>query len=267
MIPFPDGRPQVLYDIALSSTGEIGAITQQGSGIGPLSFWQRSPLLGGNWFSTQLGPSGEQSLFGPSADVVYDTSSRPYVIGLDRLTRSNSVVAYHFNITTGVWQLDTLETTISSPPIADVAAAANDDGVLGAAWVNNGVLKYAYMDTNEQSPSWVTTTVASTTPTGTQLELSQGVGLAYDRTGRPVISFVERSNRQIWVAYDPPLVTAPSAPVAGDFNGDGSWTPATSTSGHRRWPRAALPAMQTPTGTAMALISLSGNSSWAAMRS
>jgi hypothetical protein len=44
--------------------------------------------------------------------------------------------------------------------------------------------------------------------------------LAYDKTGLPVISFVERNNRQIWIAYDPPLLTTPSTP-AGDFNGDG----------------------------------------------
>jgi hypothetical protein len=221
MIPFSQGRPEVLHDVALSRTGDVGAITQQSNGLGPLNFWQRSPLLGGNWFSTPLTPTGEQTLFGPSADVVYDTSSRPHVIGLNRVTTSNSVVAYHFNITSGLWELNILEGTLNSPPIADVAAAANDDGMLGAAWVNNGVLKYAYMDTNEQTPNWVVTTVASSTPTGVPLETVQGVGLAYDKTGLPVISFVERSNRQIWVAYDPPLITTPSGHASGDFNDDG----------------------------------------------
>jgi hypothetical protein len=88
------------------------------------------------------------------------------------------------------------------------------------------------MDTNEPAANWVVTTVTSATPTGAQIELSQGVGLAYDKAGLPVISFIERSNRQIWIAYDPPLLTAPTAPVEGDFNGDGfvdagdleSWT-------------------------------------------
>src|SRR5690606_21220314 len=67
--------------------------------------------------------------------------------------------------------------------------------------------------------------VANTTPTGAQLELSQGVGLAFDKAGLPVISFVDRTTRQIWVAYDPPaafgggLTDQPGA--EGDFNGDG----------------------------------------------
>jgi hypothetical protein len=218
MIPLPPGRPETLHDVALAPTGEIGAIVQQSNGLGPLSFWQRTPLLGGAWLSTQITPlTGEQSLFGPSADLVYDARSRPYVIGLDRLSTNNSIIAYHFNPMSGAWQRNTIETSLDSPPISDVAAAVNDKGVLGAAWVNDGVLKYAYLDTNETSPNWVTTIVASTTPTGMPLELSQGVGLAYDKSGLPVISFVERSNRQIWIAYDPPLI----AHATGDFNGDG----------------------------------------------
>jgi hypothetical protein len=112
-----------------------------------------------------------------------------------------------------------------APPIADVASAANEDGILGAAWVNNGALKYAYLDTNSVAPHWVVTSVANTTPTGIPLELAQGVGLAFDNAGLPVISFVDRTMRQIWVAYDPPtafgggVIDQPGA--EGDFNGDG----------------------------------------------
>jgi hypothetical protein len=108
---------------------------------------------------------------------------------------------------------------LGGPPIADVAAAVNGQGIVGAAWVNFGTLKYAYLDTNEQSPHWIVSTVATATPTNIPLELAQGVGLAYDKSGLPVISFVDRSSRQIWIAYDPALTAAP--PATGDFNGDG----------------------------------------------
>jgi hypothetical protein len=219
MIPFPGGRSEVLQDAALSPLGDIGAITQQISGIGPFTYWQRSPLLGGAWMSSQVGASNDQSVFGPSADLTFDTSARPHVVALNRVSSANSVLAFNFNIMTGAWQTNTLDTTISSPSIADVAGAANDFGIVGAAWVNNGVLKYAYLDTNDPNASWVTTAVTSTTSTGALLEASQGVGLAYDKAGLPVISFVERSSRQIWIAYDPPLLTAPLTP--GDFNDDG----------------------------------------------
>jgi hypothetical protein len=221
-IPTPPNQGK-LFDIALAPSGEMGAVTQFSNGDGPLTFWQRSPLLGNNWLSTPINPDSRNQprLFGATVDLAYDSSSRPHIIGIDRLTTSNSVAAFRFDIMTGAWISSTLDTSINSPPIADVAAASNDDGIVGAAWVNNGVLKYAYMDTNEPTPDWVITTVASTTPTAMQLELSQGVGLAYDKAGLPVISFVERNNRQIWIAYDPPLLTAPTAPAAGDFNGDG----------------------------------------------
>src|SRR5690606_20871002 len=115
--------------------------------------------------------------------------------------------------------------SINFPGAVDVAAASNDDGILGAAWVSGGTLKYAYLDTNEISPEWTVTAVANTTPTGVPLELSQGVGLAFDKAGLPVISFVDRTTRQIWIAYDPPsafgggLTDQPGA--EGDFNGDG----------------------------------------------
>lgn len=91
--------------------------------------------------------------------------------------------------------------------------------------VNGGALKYAYLDTNEISPQWVVTSVANTTPTGLPLATAQGVGLAFDNAGLPVISFVDNTMRQIWVAYDPPsafgggVTDQPGA--EGDFNGDG----------------------------------------------
>ena len=219
-----------IFDVALSKSGDISAITQFSGGGGPLTYWQRSPLLGNNWFSTVVPPGGGESqegLSAPTADLVFDGASRPHIIGVSQSRNpANRVLAQRFDITTGAWITSTLDTASPSfPGIADVAAASNDDGILGAAWVNNGVLKYAYLDTNETSPSWVVTNVAATTPTGVQLELSQGVGLAFDNAGLPVISFVDRTMRQIWVAYDPPsafgggVTDQPGA--EGDFNGDG----------------------------------------------
>jgi hypothetical protein len=235
-IPGLQPSQQKLFDVALSDTGDVGAVTQFPSGSKSVTYWQQSPLLGGAWLKSPLviDPRNEQTLFGPSIDLTFDSASRPHILGINRLTTNNSIAAYRFDTTTSLWASSILDTaaTIGAPPIADVAAAANEDGILGAAWVNNGVVKYAYMDTNEPSPNWVVTTVAATTPLGTQIEFSQGVGLAYDNAGLPVISFVDRGNRQIWIAYDPPLLTAPSDPLAGDFNGDGfvdasdlnSWT-------------------------------------------
>jgi hypothetical protein len=219
-----------LFDVATSSTGDIGAVTQGSNISGPLTYWQRSPLLGNAWFSTKVpavvDPRIQDSLFGPSVDLMFDDASRPHFVGINRISSFNNVAAYRFDITTGAWTSSVLDTGAGNgPPIADVAAASNDDGILGAAWVNNGVLKYAYLDTNVVSPSWVVTNVATTTPTGVQLELSQGVGLAFDNAGLPVISFVDRTTRQIWVAYDPPtafgggVTDQPGA--EGDFNGDG----------------------------------------------
>jgi hypothetical protein len=215
---------QKIFDIDVSNSGDIGAITQDTRG-GATQFWQRSPLLGNAWFSTPF-TVGEQQLFAPSADLVYDETSRPHVIGLNSNSIRNAVEAFRFDIPTGAWTLSHLDTALmTGPGIADVAAASNDDGIIGAAWVNGGALKYAYLDTKETSPQWVVTSVANTTPTGLPLAPSQGVGLAFDNAGLPVISFVDSQTRQIWVAYDPPtafgggVTDQPGA--EGDFNGDG----------------------------------------------
>ncbi len=218
-----------LFDIATSPFGDVAALTQSYSGTGSTKYWQRSPLLGGNWLSTELpfeSRTKTPSLYGPSVDMVFDASARPHILGLNRTDNWNSVTAYSFDVTLGTWSTSELDAGQNpGPAIADVAAATNDDGIVGAAWVNNGALKYAYLDTNEATPQWVVTTVANTTPAGTPLALSQGVGLAFDKAGLPVISFVDLAMRQIWVAYDPPsafggsVMDAPGA--EGDFNGDG----------------------------------------------
>jgi hypothetical protein len=219
---------QKLFDVAISNIGDVGAVTQVSSGNGPLSFWQRSPLLGNNWYSTivPMDSRTDETLFGPTIDLSFDAASRPHIIGVNRLTSLNRVTAYRFDVTTGSWASSILDTAANgAPPIADVASAVTEDGIVGAAWVNNGALKYAYLDTNDVSPHWVVTSVANTTPTGIPLELAQGVGLAFDNAGLPVISFVDRTMRQIWVAYDPPsafgggITDQPGA--EGDFNGDG----------------------------------------------
>lgn len=217
-----------LFDIATSPFGDVAAVTQPIGGNGPLSYWQRSPLLGGGWLSAKLpyGGRSEEAIFGPSVDLTFDSSASPHIVGINRVSPRNSVAAYRFDVTTGAWTSSTLDTSgVNGAPIVDVAAATNDAGVVGAAWVNSGTLKYAYLDTNEASPQWVVTSVAATTPTGIPLELAQGVGLAFDKAGLPVISFVDRTMRQIWLAYDPPsafggaFTEQPGA--EGDFNGDG----------------------------------------------
>ena len=220
---------QKLYDVATSRLGEVGAITQSTGGGGPLTYWQRSPLLGNAWFSTPVpanDPQLQNTLSGPTVDLLFDDSSRPHLIGVTQSRGPNVVVAQHFDITTGAWISSPLDSGgPGSGVVSDVAAARNDDGIIGAAWVNNGALKYAYLDTNAVSLNWVVTSVATTTPTGVPLENYQGVGLAFDKAGLPVISFVDRTTRQIWVAYDPPsafgggVTDVPGA--EGDFNGDG----------------------------------------------
>lgn len=217
-----------LFDIATSPFGDFAAITQGSNGTGQFTYWQRSPLMGSNWNSTKLPINPQvpnQSLLGYSADLTFDTSGRPHILGVNRRDSGNSVLAFTFDVTLGAWSSSALDVGTSGSGIIDVAAAANDDGIVGAAWVNNGMLKYAYFDSNEPAGQWVVTSVASTTPTGVPLEISQGVGLAFDKAGLPVISFVDRTMRQIWVAYDPPsafgggVTDQPSA--EGDFNGDG----------------------------------------------
>ena len=217
-----------LFDIAVSSFGDVGAVTQTvatNAGTSAITYWQRSSLLGNKWLSTNIAIDrlSESPLIGPSVDLNFDSIGRPHIVGV---SQSNRVMAYRFDAMTGGWVSSTLDSP-SNPPtadIVDVAAASNDDGILGAAWVKKGVLKYAYLDTNEISPSWVVTNVAVTTSTGLQLAPTQGVGLAFDHAGLPVISFVD-TMRQIWIAYDTPtafgggLTDQPGA--EGDFNGDG----------------------------------------------
>ncbi len=218
-----------MYDVAISTFGDVGAVSQTNAtstGTSAITYWQRSPLLGNTWLSTNINidSRSETELLGPSVDLNFDATGRSHIVGVNK--GGAKVLAYRFDTMTGTWMSSILDTSAPNTlTIADVAAATNDDGVLGAAWVNNGILKYAYLDTNQISPSWVVTNVATTTPTGVQLELSQGVGLAFDKAGLPVISFVDRTMRQIWVAYDPPtafgggVTDQPGA--EGDFNGDG----------------------------------------------
>lgn len=217
-----------LFDIAVSPFGDVGAVTQTVAtnvGTSAITYWQQSSLLGNKWLSTSIpiDARSESPLIGPSVDLNFDSVGRPHIVGV---SKSNKVMAYRFDAMTGGWVSSTLDSP-SNPPIADivdVAAASNDDGILGAAWVKKGVLKYAYLDTKEISPSWVVTNVAATTPTGLQLAPTQGVGLAFDHAGLPEISFVD-AMRQIWIAYDPPtafgggVTDQPGA--EGDFNGDG----------------------------------------------
>ena len=210
---------QKIFDYAVSSFGDAAAITQRSGGNGPLSYWQRSPLLGNAWISQPIGPEfTNEVLYAATADLLFDSVARPHVLGVGNYFSSNTFVdAYRFDVISASWKSARLDTSASGQRIIDVAAAANDQGIIGAAWVNNGVLKYAFMDTAQTFPQWITTTVTTVTPTGQQLEPSQGVGLAYDSAGLPVISFVERNNRQIWIAYDPPM----SGAIEGDFNADG----------------------------------------------
>lgn len=209
---------QKVFDIAKSPLGDLGVITQNadGGGYNPVTFWQRTRLLGDAWLSTPLFSQGEAMLYGASLDFVYDSVSRPYVAGLDRNEYGNSVVAYRFDIVSGEWSRSTLDTA-SGGQIADVAMATNDEGIVGAAWVNDGTLKYAIFDGNQINPNWMITTVASVAPNGSPLKEAQGVGLTFDRSGLPVISFVAEQDDEIWIAYDPPL----QAPLTGDFNFDG----------------------------------------------
>ncbi|BBO36550.1 hypothetical protein [Lacipirellula parvula] len=205
-----------VYDIAKSPLGDTGLISQSADFGGAVTFWQKTRLLGDTWLSTPLNNPGESSLFGASLDLAYDSASRPHVVGLNASQEFNSVVAYHFDVVSGGWLSSTLDTA-SYPGIADVATAANDQGIVGAAWVNDGTLKYALFDGNQPNPQWTVTTVANFLPGGSAIREAQGVGLAFDRLGLPVISFVAEQSNEIWIAYDPPV----TAPIAGDFNHDG----------------------------------------------
>lgn len=219
-----------IFDVAVSNSGDVGVITQLTNGGGPLTYWQRSPLLGNTWMPTLIPSNDSQgidSVYAPTTDLVFDNAARPYAIGVSQSrSPANRVIAHRFDITTGAWVTSILDSGSSTfPGIADVAAATNDDGIVGAAWVSGGSLKYAYLDSNVAAPEWTVTTVAITTPTGVPIENSQGVGLAFDNAGLPVISFVDRTSRQIWLAYDPPSVfgggVTDQPGAEGDFNGDG----------------------------------------------
>ena len=201
-IPGLQQSEERLYDIAVSGLGDVGAVTQLGTTSVPVKFWQKSPLLG-SWISTNLNPQGS-FLYGPSLDLLYDSAGRPHVLGIDRPASLNSVVAYTFNIISATWNSAILDIA-SGPRIEDVTAATDGSGTLGAAWVSNGVLKYASLDTTQIAPAWDVSIVTSITPLGTNVQLGQSVGLVFDRNGLPVISFVDNSNSQIWIAYDPPV--------------------------------------------------------------
>jgi hypothetical protein len=193
-----------IFDVSLSRFGDQAAVTQDFS-QGTINYWQQSPLLG-TWNSTTL--ASDNDLAGPSLDLLFDASARPHVLGVNNVNQTdNSVVAYRFDIISGTWISTVLEssTEVNNERIIDVTAATDGSGTIGAAWVNNGTLKYAYLDSTQIAPAWQVTTVTDTTPLGGSLLSWQGVGLEFDRNGLPVISYLSDNSDEIWIAYDPPI--------------------------------------------------------------
>lgn len=180
--------PTTLVDVAVSPTGELGAIDDTGR------YYQKTAWTGA-WGTTNVGVTMSQD-----ADLEINSNGKPYVVG----NYSGSIVASSFDVATGYWTSQILS-TVGSPSSA--VAAADSRGGVGAAWVDydsvtsSNVLRYAY----NNGDRWTVHAVTNSIKTGSLSETlmsSQRVGLAYDANDLPVISFISNSG-QIWLAYDP----------------------------------------------------------------
>jgi len=184
-------------DIAVSPSGDIGVLGSD------LVYYQYSPLLE-DWFQTSF--AGYLPGVPMSTDLELDALGRPHVLSMVSSGGNTDLIALDFNVMTGQWMPSTVD-TVSEPSFTIKASAASDStGVVGAAWVDEGVLKYAYKDGNNP---WTTMVVTSSVydPVGHQhyeLRDFQSPGLAFDADDLPVISFVDTSSK-IWLAYDPPV--------------------------------------------------------------
>lgn len=178
-----------IVDMDVSPAGEVGVIASD------MKFWQYSGWLGA-WTSATLSTTYPNS---ESMDVAYDSFGRPHVVA----TYSSTLVAFDFNTVSGTWNSTTLASNVSSS--TRLTLAANDDGTVGTAWVdNNGLLTYAYKhDLN----NWATSIVTST---GSTFSSAYQVGITYDYADLPVLAYRPYNGSNIIVAYDPVVVPEPA---------------------------------------------------------
>jgi hypothetical protein len=205
-----------IVDIATSASGDVGVLVQNQSTQqdGPVTYWQNSPLLGG-WQSTPNPPPTPNpfgSFSSSSLELAFDSAGRPHFAGVVAPGTTTALRAFSWNVISGQWISQDLDISTNGS-IDGVALAASDEGMVGAAWVNNGALKYAFRDSTVVSPNWTVTTVTTSlfdpdTQQQFPVHQRQSVGLAFDTNGLPLISFVvgsSPSDTHIWLAYDPPV--------------------------------------------------------------
>lgn len=194
--------PACLMDVAVSPTGETGAIDGAGN------YYQKMAWTG-EWAKTlQLTSIANQAV-----DLTMDKSGVPHIVSL---TTSSGLVASDFNVMNNCWTSQTLALSTPSSMFFGATVAADDRGGVGAAWVeslgsDSGKLMYAYK--KDALTGWATHVVTAG-PSSSGVLSNQRVGLAFDANDFPVISFVAGSDKGIWLAYDPPsAVPEPSSLV------------------------------------------------------
>ncbi|MEX0744067.1 MAG: PEP-CTERM sorting domain-containing protein [Phycisphaeraceae bacterium] len=180
----PTGGAPII-DMAVASDGTLGAIADNGR------YYENRF---GQWQSLDFDDFGPQ-VWGDQARLTFDAQSRPHISAVS----SGDVYTFHFSTAAGEWV--TTEHGFTEADFIPIASTTLNGGEVGISWIENGTLKYSLFDgTGTWTQSAVTTGF---------MEPWQGLGLAFDWDGLPVISF-ER-NGGYWLAYDPVPVPEPTS--------------------------------------------------------
>lgn len=194
----PSGSsPVAIVDIAVSPTGEIGVVDQEG-------YYYQKMAWTGAWGATKINQTATAF-----SDLAMDSLGRPHVVSS---LGTSALVASDFDVMSGCWTSQTL----GASTMLGATVAADDLGGVGAAWVQDfgsgyGKLMYAYK--KDALTGWATHEVTAGLSASDLVTPNQRVGLAYDANDFPVISFVTGCGN-ICLAYDPPTaVPEPSSLV------------------------------------------------------
>jgi len=185
---YPGYAGHRIIDIAASTNGDVAALDES------QYYHHYSPLLG-QWLTTHLPPLvAGSSLDRYSLDLTFDSLGRPHVVG--RTSNNNEAVALDFDVATGQWSVTTLAQLGYS---IGLALAADSNGTVGTAYVDDGFLYYAFKSGIDP---WQSVRVTAVNQSSTI------VGVEYDYNDFPVITY--NHNGDLMLAYDPPVVPEPA---------------------------------------------------------
>lgn len=193
-----DSPPFGWTAISASTPGNVGVIHEDNN---VLEYFQTNPYLGGWHMQTfQI----YDNLQPDTSDLEIGCDGVPHIT---YSTYERELMVVDFDIISGQWEETILEANLSlqhSPTVATLAKTG--DGTVGAAWVSDGDLKYAYKEGNDP---WIVTTVLGGGNYDNAPISYQNPGLVYDTAGLPIISYITNA-RYVSIAYDPAMVPEPS---------------------------------------------------------